>query len=67
MAGVTVVERLVFTCPFCGKRAAIVDILEEGIEYPGIVHDKPECKEFEDKGVTEFLAACNQTLKGRMN
>lgn len=59
-----IVERLVFTCPFCQKRAAIVDCDENGV---GIVHDMPECEKFDRLGPTEFLMACNKTLRGRLN
>lgn len=60
-----IVERLTFVCPFCGKRAAVVDVLPAG--DPGIVHDKPECKEFDECGPIEFLVAVNAKLRGRMN
>lgn len=59
-----IVERLVFVCPFCQKRAAIVDCDDNGV---GIVHDMPECEKFDTLGPTEFLAAVNQRKREGLN
>jgi transcription elongation factor Elf1 len=66
MSTIEIQERLVFTCPFCSRRAAIVDIVSQN-NNPGVTHVAPFCEQFAQLEPHEYLAAVNAKMRERLN